>query len=45
MHLGKPSNQWLLASHMHGRRGFETPQPARVDVMVIVKTLKTLASY
>ena len=31
MHVAKPSKQWLLPSHMHGRRSFEMPQPARAD--------------
>ena len=35
---------WLFSFDMHGRRGFEMPRPARVDVMVSVETPKTLAS-
>ena len=34
MHVEKPSNQWLLASHMHGCHGFDMPRPAVADVMV-----------
>ena len=34
MHVGEPSDQWLLASHMYVRCGFEMPQMARVGVMV-----------
>ena len=40
MYVGKPSDQWLLTSHMHGRRGFEMPQPAQVGVMVIRHNVK-----
>ena len=45
MHVGKPSCQWLLTSHVHGRRGFEMPQPAAVDVMVHYQDVKTLGNY
>ena len=31
MHVGKPSNQWLLTPHMYGRRGFEMSRPAQMD--------------
>ena len=40
MHVGKPSNQWLLTSHMHGRRGFEMLRLAGADVMVHCRNVK-----
>ena len=41
MHVGSPYNQWLLTSHMYEWRGLEMPQPVRVGIMVIVKTLSS----
>ena len=34
IHVGKLSLQLALKWHMYGRRGFNIPRPARVDVMV-----------
>ena len=34
MQVGKPSLQPVLKQQMHGQRGFDMPQQARVDVMV-----------
>ena len=39
VHVGKPSDQWLMTSQMHGRHVLEIPRPVRVSAMVIVKTL------
>ena len=35
----------VLILHIHGRRGSDLPQLARVNVMVHCQTLKTLAPY
>ena len=45
MYSGKQSDQWLLTSHIHWRRGFKMQQPAGADVTVHRQKLKALASY
>ena len=41
MHVGKPSDQWLLTSHTHGGNSFEMSRLVRLGIMVYLQNTKT----